>query len=166
MLLVEFLWALHFLPAFTCVASWVYLYVYIQVVCTSLCLYLWGIRAQPHYWLDLGTWSCSSLAFARLPDLQLPAISTATQVFLKAAHTAWSLQNGFLFAYYLFIRINLFFLAFFLPSLRYLPGSVTVHKSWLDPVPFSFFQANPSGLLCRESQFMGSFPIVFSAYLS
>lgn len=41
-----------------------------------------------------------------------------------------------------------------------------VHEGWLDPVPFSFFQTNPSGLLCRENQFSGSFPIVFPAYQS
>lgn len=42
-------------------------------------VYLLGIRAQPHYCLDLGLWSCSSLASLGLPELAIPKRFTFRQ---------------------------------------------------------------------------------------
>lgn len=57
-----------FLSGLICVASRVYM-----CKCTmySVCVPL-GIRVRPHYWLDLGEWSCSSLASFRLQDASAP----------------------------------------------------------------------------------------------
>lgn len=45
---------------------------YICSAYMCLCVCLLGIHTQPCYWLDLGTWSCSSLAYVRLLDLATP----------------------------------------------------------------------------------------------
>ena len=59
-----------FLSGLICVASHVYVYK-CTLLCVRVCVPL-GIRAQPHYWLDLGEQSCSSLISFRLQDSSAP----------------------------------------------------------------------------------------------
>lgn len=156
---------LCFLSALICVTSHVYIFVCIAVVYTCLCVYLWGIHTQPHYWLDLGTWRCSSLASGRLLDLAAPSNQHSNSC-LPENLTYRLVSAEWLFVCLLtFIQITR---SCFLPPIPVVFALQChfVHEGWLDPVPFSFFQTNPTGLLCRENQFSGSFPIVFSAYQS
>lgn len=53
------------------------IYVYICIVCMYACLL--GVHAQPHYWLDLGPWSCGSLTSNGLLDLAASNMSCESE---------------------------------------------------------------------------------------
>lgn len=161
-------WVLCFLSALICVTSRVYIFVCIAVVYTCLCVCLWGIH----------TYSASLLAAPGDMKLRQPCLWQATG-FGRSQQSAQQLMSS----WKPHIQAGLCRMAFCLLIIFYLDNSSLscflppiplvfalqchfVHEGWLDPVPFSFFQTNPTGLLCRENQFSGSFPIAFSAYQS
>lgn len=70
---------LCFLPVLTFLASRVYNYICSVSVPTFMCICVVGIHAQPWYWPDWGTCSCSSLALLGYEISQLRTLHAKTQ---------------------------------------------------------------------------------------
>lgn len=84
---------------FLCWSAWLC----IHSACVHGHLHLLEMHTQPHGWLDLGAWSCSSLASITLPDL----VTTNDKEF-QAIPIHWIKNNSFNLLFHLLVLFDIF----------------------------------------------------------